>query len=132
MSLELATAAITLLAPYLKDAGTEAAKKLGKESAGAAIDLLGWLREKLTGHARQTLAELEEKPDSQLNQQAMSIELAKLLEREPNLVVDLQKFLSSAPGSEGHMIQTVGAGAAAAQAKGNQNTITINTGSRGV
>jgi len=35
MSIELAAAAVSLLSPYLADAGKEAAKTAGKEAAGA-------------------------------------------------------------------------------------------------
>jgi len=35
MSIELATAAIAVLAPYLTEAGKEAAKTVGTETAGA-------------------------------------------------------------------------------------------------
>jgi hypothetical protein len=121
--IDLATTAVALLVAYLKDAGTEAAKTLGKDSASAGVKLLGWLREKLTGRARETLTHLEEKPESQLNQDAMRGEIAKLLEKEPNLASGLQKIVVS----ESAMTQIVGPNAKAGQINnGNQNTITIN------
>ena len=125
MSIELASSAVALLTPYLKDAGTEAAKSLGKESANAALKLLGWLRGKLTGHARETLTDFEDTPDNQLNQDALRIELAKLLEKQPALIRDLQELLPSVPVREVTMTQVVGAGAAAGQISGNQNSITM-------
>ena len=125
MSIELAAAAVGLLSPYLADAGAEAAKTVGKEAAGAGIKLLGWLREKLTGRGKEALAELEEKPGSQLNQDDLRTQLAKLLEKEPDLVPQLQALLSEARVQEASMRQTIGAGGQGIQIHGNQNTASI-------
>src|SRR4051794_13002493 len=86
MSVELAAAAVAFIAPFLTEAGKEAAKTAGKETAGAGLRLLGWMRDKLTGRAKEALAELEEKPDSQLNQDDLRTQLAKSLEKQPELV----------------------------------------------
>jgi len=125
MSIELAAAAVGLLSPYLADAGAEAAKTVGKEAAEAGIKLLGWLREKLTGRGKEALAELEEKPGSQLNQDDLRTQLAKLLEKEPDLVPQLQALLSEARAQEPAMRQTIGAGGQGIQIHGNQNTASI-------
>jgi hypothetical protein len=125
MSIELAAAAVGLLSPYLAGAGKEAAKTLGKATAGAGIKLLGWLREKLTGRGKEALAELEEKPDSQLNQDDLRTQLAKLLEKEPDLVPQLQALLSEAGTQEPSMRQTIGAGGQGIQIHGGHNTASI-------
>ena len=122
MSIELAAAAVGFLSPYLADAGKEAAKTVGKETAGAGIKLLGWLLEKLTGRGKEALAELEEKPGSQLNQDDLRTQLAKLLEKEPDLVPQLQALLSQARASAPSMRQTVGAGGQGIQIHGGHNT----------
>jgi hypothetical protein len=126
MSIELAAAAVSFLAPYLTEAGKEAAKTVGKETAGAGIKLVGWMREKLTGRAIKALAELEDKPDSQLNQDDLRTQIAKLLEKQPDLVPELQALLSEAKPFADFMSQTVGESGKASQIKGDQNTVSIS------
>jgi hypothetical protein len=126
MSVELAAAAVSLLTPYLAEAGKEAAKTVGKETAGAGIKLLGWMREKLADRAKEALIELEEKPDSQLNQDDLRTQIAKLLEKQPELVPQLQELLSEAKPVGDVMSQTVGEGGKASQIKGDQNTVSIS------
>jgi hypothetical protein len=126
MSIELAAAAVGLLAPYLEDAGKEAAKTVGKETTEAGIKLLGWMRNKLSGGAKQALSDLEEKPESQLNQEDLRTQLAKLLEKQPDLVPQLQKLLSETKPLGDDMSQTVGEGGKASQIKGDQNTVSIS------
>jgi hypothetical protein len=126
MSIELAGAAVAFLTPYLAEAGKEAAKTVGKETAGASIRLLGWMREKLTGRAKEALTELEEKPDSQLNQEDLRTQLAKLLEKEPDLIPQLQEVLSEAKPLGDAMSQNVGAGGKASQIKGDRNKVSIS------
>src|SRR5438552_17706245 len=115
MSIELAAAAVSLLAPYLAEAGKEAAKTVGKETAGTGLKLLGWMSEKMTGRAQEALSELEEKPDSQLNRDDLRTQLAKLLEKQPELVPQLQELLSEAKPVGDVMSQTVGEGGKASQ-----------------
>jgi hypothetical protein len=125
MSIELAAAAVGLLAPYLTEAGKEAAKTVGKETAGAGLRLLGWMRERLSGRAKEALAELEEKPQSQLNQDDLRTQLAKLLEKQPDLVPQLRELLSEAKPQGDVLTQNVGAGGKASQIKGDQNKVSI-------
>jgi hypothetical protein len=122
MSIELAAAAVGLLAPYLTEAGKEAAKTVGKETAGAGLRLLGWMRERLSGRAKEALAELEEKPQSQLNQDDLRTQLAKLLEKQ---LPQLRELLSEAKPQGDVMTQNVGAGGKASQIKGDQNKVSI-------
>jgi hypothetical protein len=79
----------------------------------------------LTGRAKEALTELEEKPDSQLNQDDLRTQLAKLLEKQPNLVPQLSELLSEAQTQGDVMSQTVGPDGKAIQIKGNQNTASI-------
>jgi hypothetical protein len=125
MSVELAAAAVGFLVPYLTEAGKEAAKTVGKETAGAGIKLLGWLREKLTGRAKEALEDLETQPASADNQADLRKQLAKLLEQQPDLAEQLRALLSEAPPQGSSIHQTVGAGAQAIQNVGNQNTGSI-------
>ena len=122
MSIELAAAAVGLLAPYLAETTKEAAKTVGKETAEGGFRLLGWMREKLTGRGKEALQELEEKPDWQLNQDDLRTQLAKLLEKQPELVPQLRALVEGARAPGEAMSQNVGAGGKAIQTKGNQNT----------
>jgi hypothetical protein len=124
MSIELAAAAVSVLAPYLTEAAKEAAKTVGKETAGTGLKLLGWMREKLSGRAKEALADLEEKPDSQLNQDDLRTQVAKLLEKEPDLVPQLRALLSKAPQGD-VMSQTVGKRGKGSQIRGNRNKVSI-------
>jgi hypothetical protein len=126
MSIELAAMAVGVLAPYLTEAGKEAAKTVGKETAEGGLKLLGWMREKLSGRAKEALTELEEKPDSQLNQDDLRTQLAKSLERDPELVPQLRELLAEAQGQGDAMNQTVGEGGKASQIKGDRNKVSIS------
>ena len=64
MSVEVAATVVTLLGPYLTEAGKEAAKAVGKETASAGLKLLGWMRQKLTGRAKEALVDFEQNPSS--------------------------------------------------------------------
>jgi hypothetical protein len=126
MIIDLATATVAALSPYLATIGTEAVKEVGKETGGGAVKLLGWLREKLTGRGQEALSELEQSPASELNQTDLRTQLAKLLEKQPDLVPQLQALLAeTAPATSDAMTQTLGAGAKAIQTKGNNNTSRI-------
>jgi vacuolar-type H+-ATPase subunit I/STV1 len=126
MSIELAAAAVGLLAPYFTKAGEEAAKTIGKETTEAGLKLLGWMREKLSGRAKEALTELEEKPDSQLNQDDLRTQLAKLLEKEPHLIPQLRELLAEAQTQGDVMNQTVEEGGKASQIKGDRNKVLIS------
>jgi hypothetical protein len=126
MSIELAATAVALIAPYLTEAGKEAAKTMGKETAESGLRLLRWMREKLGGRAKEALTGLETKPDSQLNQDDLRTQLAKLLEKQPDLVPELRTLLSAAQTQKNSLTQNVGAGGQGVQIEGNQNSASIS------
>jgi hypothetical protein len=126
MSIELAAAAVALITPYLTEAGNEAAKTMGKETAEASLRLLSWMREKLGGRAKEALTELEEKPDSQLNQDDLRTQLAKSLEKQPDLIPELQTLLSAAQTHAPSLTQNVRAHGQGIQIAGNQNRASIS------
>src|SRR3954469_2905008 len=97
MSIELAAAAVSLLAPYLTEAGKEAAKTIGKETASAGPRLLGWMHEKLSGRAKEALEDLEKTPSSEDNQADLRKQFTKLLEAQPDLQAELQALLPASP-----------------------------------
>jgi hypothetical protein len=126
MSLELASSTVALLAPYLGKSGEEFAKTFGKETANAVINLLSWLRAKLGNHGKDALDALEAQPCSQLNQEDLHVQLARCLERQPDLVSQLRQLLPAAPVGGGPQMQVVGPGGKAVQNTGNRNTTTIS------
>jgi phage shock protein A len=123
MSAELATAAVALLTPYLAESGKEAAKTLGKESAGAAIKALAWIREKLTERGQEALAELEANPEEPMNQDDLRTQLAKALAKHPELATELQELLAETRSPSNALLQTVGNGGRGIQFKGSGNTV---------
>ncbi len=125
MSIELAAAAVAALLPYLTEAGKEAAKAVGKETAEAGIKLLGWMREKLTGHAKDALDDLAAKPGSEDNQADLRKQLAKLLDGQPQLVSELRPLVSQAQIAGDAMNQIIGAGGKGIMNKGSGNTNVI-------
>ena len=62
MAIELlAAAAISMISPYLAKAGEAAAGKVGEGAAEATGKVLGWLRAKLGGEAREALEQDEKR-----------------------------------------------------------------------
>jgi hypothetical protein len=61
----IAAAALTILAPYVKDAGRELVKTVGEVALEKAKGLLGWLKERFAGDpvAAKDLSRFEGDPD---------------------------------------------------------------------
>ncbi|MGF7178291.1 hypothetical protein [Azospirillum doebereinerae] len=123
---EVAAATVSVLSPYLTEAGKEVAKAAGKEAASQGFKVLGWLRDKLTGTATGTLAALEEKPENQNRQGAFKFQLADFLEENPALLDELRKLLAeAAPGIHGVSQTVKGDNNNVGQVVGSGSTITI-------
>lgn len=130
MSVELAVAAaaaVNLVTPYIAEAGKGAAKKIGEDSVASAGRLLGWLRERLTGRAKEALDDLEGNPASEDNQADLRKQLAKLLAEKPELLAELRALLPADPAeAAGAMHQTVqGERAKGAQVRGDRNKVSM-------
>jgi hypothetical protein len=76
----------TLMAAAVKLVAEGAATKTGEEGANTAIKLLGWMRGKLTGRAKEALDNVEAAPSSEDNQADLRKQLTKLPETHPELV----------------------------------------------
>ncbi len=122
--LALAASAVTIVKPLLGEAAKAGAGQLGKDMAGKAGAVLGWVREKLAG--KEALADAEAKPDDPLNRQALETALAKLLRDQPALADELAALVKEAGGTviEARLEQK-GDHNMAAQAAGTGNTVTI-------
>jgi hypothetical protein len=125
MSIELAAMAVGLLAPYLTEAGKEAAKTVGKDGAEGGLKLIGWMRDKLGGRAREALADLEKNPDTPDNQADLRKRLATFLQEQPELVPQLQALLSEAQALVPSMDQNIGESGHGIQIHGDQNIASI-------
>ena len=119
--LNLATAAVAFVAPYLVEGGKEATKT-------AAKDVYTWLKGRLTGRAADALADLEQKPDSSDNQADLRKQLAKALQADPTLASELEAMLPESV-RQGAAVQTIdqagSTNAKAAQAHGDRNVTKI-------
>ena len=123
-ALLLAGEAVALAAPYLVEAGKGAAKKLGE---GAGGKVWSWLAEKLTGHAKEALDDLEKNPGAEDNQADLRKQLTKLLEADPALLAELRALLPPAPATETTtQTQNVGDNSRGVQNKGDNNSINIS------
>jgi hypothetical protein len=83
----IASAAASMLAPYLAKAGDAAAKKAGELAIGQLGPLYQAIRRKFDrdadAYAQQTLARLEEQPTAEGRQQALATVLAEKAEGDP-------------------------------------------------
>ena len=127
MAIELlAVAAINMIAPYLAKAGEAAAEKLGEGTAEAAGKVLGWLRAKLGGRAKEALDELEAAPADSDNQADLRKQLKKALEADPSLAEELRALIPEDALQRVTMNQTIsGDYAKGAQVQGSQNDVKI-------
>jgi hypothetical protein len=121
----LVASAVALVAPYLGKAGEEAAKTVGKEGATAGLKLLGWLRDKATGRAKEALDDAEATPTED-NQADLRKQLTKLLEANPDLLAELRALLPAPAAETGGQHMAVGDNSRAAQNRGDNNTIIIS------
>lgn len=109
----LVTAAVKLVAEAF-------AKKTGEDAASAGFKLLGWMRGKLTGRAKEALDDVEKNPESEDKRADLRKQLTKLLETEPQLLEGLKSLV---PAEEQVTAQQsmnqIGTGNKSAQAAGN-------------
>lgn len=125
---EVAAGAVSVLSPYLTEAGKEAAKAAGKELAGQGFKLLGWLRGKLTGPAADALTALEEKPERESRQGVLKLQLGEFLEDNPALLDELRAMLKEqTPQGQSLVLKVDGDYNDAVQLGNgsNNNTVTI-------
>jgi hypothetical protein len=122
-----AAAAVALVVPYLAKAAEAGAEKAGEATAAAAGKVLEWMREKLTGRAREALGDVENAPNDADNQADLRKQLSKALEADRELEMQLKLLLPGSSVDGGAMTQSIsGEGAKAAQVRGSGNTTTIS------
>ena len=95
----MAATAVAAVVPYLVEAGKEGAKTLGKEAAAGAVQLLGWLKDRLTPGGREALAKLETAPDDADRQAALRVAVRDLLAADAGLRGELSRLLEAVPAA---------------------------------
>jgi hypothetical protein len=87
----LATAAVTILAPYAKDAGKELVKTVGEIGFEKAKSLLGWLKQKFAGDpsAIKDLSRFETDPDK--FEPGLETTIKEKAEQDPQFAAELKK-----------------------------------------
>src|SRR3954453_21944045 len=86
----------TALTGYLAAGATEAAKTTGKEVVEQSKRLVGWLRERLHGPAKEALADLRTEPSEQ-TAAAFRQQLETSLSADPALLEGLRVLLAELP-----------------------------------
>jgi hypothetical protein len=91
-----AAATTNALTGYLTAGATEAAKTAGKEAVEQGKRLVGWLRERLHGPAKEALADLRTEPSEQ-TAAAFRQQLETSLAADPALLDGLRALLAELP-----------------------------------
>jgi len=129
MSIEpasLTASAVALLIPYLTTLGTEAAKAGGEAVVAGGRRLLGWLKERLTGKARDALAELEKAPADEAERGVFEARLKQALATDPALLEGLRALLAELPKAATAQTMTfTGDANKGAQTAGDDNEVNI-------
>ena len=100
----LAAGALTVVAPYLAEFGSDLAKDAAKGSAKLVWD---WIKAKLTSPGGQeAVAGLERSPASAAKRNLLTATLIDALEQDPGAVAELQKLLPAIPGGVGGQTST--------------------------
>ena len=92
----IAATTTTALAGSLAASATEAAKVVGKETVEQGKRLVGWLRERLHGPAKEALADLRTEPSEQ-TAAAFRQQLEASLAADPALLDGLRSLLAELP-----------------------------------
>lgn len=91
----LATAALALLGPYLAKASEAFAKKAGEQLIGKIAALYQAIKDKFKGddHAEQTLARLEQDPESKRRQAALEDVLIEKMEQDAEFAEKVRQLV---------------------------------------
>lgn len=126
MNVELAAAAVAALIPYLTKFGEIATERLGEKAADGGTKLLMWLRAKLTGRAKEALADTEANPHSADNQANLRKQISRLLEADPTLREELETLIAGSGAPSEGMVQNVsGSDAIGNQIRGDNNQVSV-------
>jgi hypothetical protein len=95
---DIAAAAVALLAPYARDAGAAIAQRAGDAAFETTRSLYHFVKGKLAGSEadERPLAQLEEQPDDAAVQSALEDALRRLVADDPQFAEQLQKLVERA------------------------------------
>lgn len=100
--MEIAAAAVALLAPYLAEAGKSIAGKAGDAAAAGIAALHERLRHRFRddddAYAQQSLTRLEEEPADERRQRALADVLAEKAEADAAFAEELRELVGTASG----------------------------------
>jgi hypothetical protein len=111
----VATAAVSVLSPYLVKVGEKAAEEVGKRLPDLPGKLWNAIIGKFRGKpaAEEAVQDLLANPDDDDNRAAFRKELRKVLETDASFAAEFERLLGSAQGTGGDTITVTGSGAAA-------------------
>jgi hypothetical protein len=125
-SASLAAAAVTMLSPYLLEAGKGAAGKVGEDTYEGGKKLVSWLRGKLSSEDTKALERVAADPANADKQAALRVSLSETLAANPALQNELAALLQAMPKfAASQNINQVGDGNVGAQAAGQDIQINI-------
>jgi hypothetical protein len=123
----LATAAVTMLSPYLLEAGKGAAGKIGEDAYEGGKKLVAWLRGKISHDDTKALDRLAADPANADKQAALRVSLSEFLADKQALQNELAALLQSMPKfAASQNINQIGNGNVGAQAAGQDIHINIS------
>lgn len=122
---QLAAAAVTALAPYLKDAASATAGKMGEAAVGGVGKLYGMLKKRLSPEEEKALDKLAAQPEDADYQAALRVTLKERLAADPELRAELAELLEKlrATGAVSQTATIVGNGNVSTQIVGNGNQV---------
>jgi hypothetical protein len=124
-TVQLAAATINALAPYLKEAASAAAGKVGEATVGGVGKLYGMLKKRLSPEESQDLEDLAAEPEDAANRGALEKTLRKRLAADPELRAELAELLKElqASGAVSQTATIVGDGNVSTQIAGDGNQV---------
>lgn len=124
----ISTAAIALLSPYLAKAGEAFAEKAGEKLAEKASALYQAIKKKFEGdaYAKQTLARVEEKPESEGRKATLQEVLSEKLEEDADFAEVVRHLVEEAKAADTRKVIAFGERSVAVG--GDVSSSTIITG----
>jgi hypothetical protein len=126
----IATAAVSLLVPYLNTAANKAAEVLGEKSVALAHQLFGFLRTKFRDDTSMlgAIEDLSEAPQDSDRQIVVRRLLAKAMQQDAQLTEEISKLVGGAESRSlnANTATIVGDSSKLAQVSGSGNTTTIS------
>jgi hypothetical protein len=91
----LATAALTILTPFVKDAGKELVKTVGQIGVDKAKELAAWLKERFANDpvAAKDLSRFEEEPDK--FEAGLQSTIKERVEQDPTFAAELNRRIDA-------------------------------------